>query len=168
MQIGSFESQCIRRRLVHVSFRGFCTDPFQEAGSSVCQRVKQGLPCPSPALIVISTSRPPRRIRLPLSHKANRPTEKEDETKAKCCPVVDAEPEPQRKTRSRGRRKPVERPPPTFWRPSPGLKGKCQGYAYGYPSSFSAMEDWDSRGITYQRDKMRRIEACNVHPRALF
>ncbi|KAH0833120.1 hypothetical protein J3R83DRAFT_12117, partial [Lanmaoa asiatica] len=48
------------------------------------------------------------------------------------------------------RRKPMkERLPPAYWKPSPGMRGKCMGYALGYPSS------WAPNRL-YVRDTMKR------------
>ncbi|KAF8121810.1 hypothetical protein EV363DRAFT_1362434 [Boletus edulis] len=64
----------------------------------------------------------------------------------------------QRELSSKRYRKPVrERPPPAYWRPSPGLRGACLGYALGYPSSWAPNQ-------LYVPDTMKRgVESTLTH-----
>ncbi|KAF8440301.1 hypothetical protein L210DRAFT_3539198 [Boletus edulis BED1] len=64
----------------------------------------------------------------------------------------------QRELSSKKYRKPVrERPPPAYWRPSPGLRGACLGYALGYPSSWAPNQ-------LYVPDTMKRgVESTLTH-----
>ncbi|KIM62763.1 hypothetical protein SCLCIDRAFT_1214875 [Scleroderma citrinum Foug A] len=59
-----------------------------------------------------------------------------------------------RSSRRRRRRKlEQKKPPPTYWKPPVGLRGKCMGYALGYPSN------WGNTGVPgggYSRDVMKK------------
>lgn len=59
-----------------------------------------------------------------------------------------------RNSRRRRRRKlEQKKPPPTYWKPPVGLRGKCMGYALGYPSN------WGNTGVPgggYSRDVMKK------------
>ncbi|TFK21161.1 hypothetical protein FA15DRAFT_624286 [Coprinopsis marcescibilis] len=126
-------------------------------------RCKLGKPVASDTnLLVVSRLAAPRTTRpsgIPsetLVYPYTTKTPSEEATKVKCCPVVEQDQNGPRPSRSR-RKRSYERPPPSFWRPAPSLKGKCVGYAYGYPSSFGSVEGWDERGILYRRDSVKNI-----------
>ncbi|KJA22948.1 hypothetical protein HYPSUDRAFT_138388 [Hypholoma sublateritium FD-334 SS-4] len=124
-----------------------------------------------PSMLIMRTLQPPRKTRppVPSSHALHYPYVPDASTlpaqpstsKIPGCLTVDAHPaqspkDPKRRSR---RRRGVEgmvqklRPPPQFWRPSPDMKGKCRGYAYGYPSSLPT----EYLGVwRYRRDTMKK------------
>ncbi len=60
------------------------------------------------------------------------------------------------------RRKTVEKPPATFWRPLRRWGGKSSGYAMGYEGSWPVEHEHELREKHYVRDKMRK--AVHVNP----
>ncbi|KAH6913295.1 hypothetical protein BKA70DRAFT_718229 [Coprinopsis sp. MPI-PUGE-AT-0042] len=151
-------------------------DPTRK-GKSVVYPLPSG--SETPALLVLSKLQPPRSTRPPgvdtssLHYPYNATTFPQSESlpKAKCCPIFDippsapaastpssADPPHPNSRRSRKRRRLQDRPPPSFWKPPANVKGKCLGYAYGYPSSYANIEEWQERGIVYRRDILKRIK----------
>ncbi|KAI0749609.1 hypothetical protein C8Q80DRAFT_1119835 [Daedaleopsis nitida] len=81
---------------------------------------------------------------------------------ADCCPVIQVNASPEtpsvRRERRRSKRKSRNTKPaiqPAFWRPPPGLVGKCLGYAWGYSGSRPLLPDEPPH---YERDKMKKAE----------
>ncbi|KAF8150605.1 hypothetical protein B0H34DRAFT_729447, partial [Crassisporium funariophilum] len=127
---------------------------------------------PSPQVMVIERLQPPRKTRPPVqpTKLSHYPYTSDVSTipsslGTKACQTIDGDFEPSEihpaHRRGRRRRKGAlldkERPPPQFWTPSPLLKGKCRGYAYGYPSYLAAAEGpVDKTRWKYQRDTMRK------------
>ncbi|EAU85559.1 hypothetical protein CC1G_06272 [Coprinopsis cinerea okayama7 len=114
---------------------------------------------PTANMVVLSKLQAPRTSRPPVP--ANQLGYPYTETlkpvaNLKACPTVElAQPHLSRRKRKQQRR---QRPPPAFWTPPPNVTGKCVGYAYGYPSSFSNVERWNQRGILYRRDTMKKAK----------
>ncbi|KAF9485242.1 hypothetical protein BDN70DRAFT_989038 [Pholiota conissans] len=129
-----------------------------------------------PCMMILRTQQSPRKTRPPVPHSqlshfpyvsdaSKMPTQSPD-SKIPECLTLDAEIIPsivsshaRRKRRRRGHTVEKERPRPQFWRPSPNLKGKCRGHAYGYPSNLSLAESHpnggESRPWKYKRDTMK-------------
>ncbi|TFK75154.1 hypothetical protein BDN72DRAFT_832470 [Pluteus cervinus] len=110
------------------------------------------------------TTRPPvPKSDLQVYPYAKQTTTTKVETKCKACPVIDALPmaklSPGRRRRKRkGNSVHKQRPPAQFWRPKAGLRGKCHGYAMGYPGSSSEC------AAGYIRDTMRK----GLHASTMF
>ncbi|EGN98963.1 hypothetical protein SERLA73DRAFT_24382, partial [Serpula lacrymans var. lacrymans S7.3] len=107
-------------------------------------------PClskPPPAIMVTEESKP---VRIPgfvarrfAPHILDTSPADVPEEKAR-CPVIHIQSDAHASSlkapdshRRKKRRALKERPPPTFWRPDPSWRGKCQGYAIGYPGHWS-------------------------------
>ncbi|KIK96035.1 hypothetical protein PAXRUDRAFT_139399 [Paxillus rubicundulus Ve08.2h10] len=58
-------------------------------------------------------------------------------------------------TRGKHRKRAKERPSPAYWRPPPALRGKCMGYALGYPGSWLPPGD-EPKNQWYSRDVMKK------------
>ncbi|KAF8841250.1 hypothetical protein BDN67DRAFT_967448 [Paxillus ammoniavirescens] len=58
-------------------------------------------------------------------------------------------------TRAKHRKRAKERPPPAYWRPPPALRGKCMGYALGYPGGWLPPGN-EPNNQRYSRDVMRK------------
>lgn len=135
------------------------------------------VPVTEPCMMIIRTLQNPRKTRPPVpppqlthypyvSDKSKIPPHSSS-SEIPECPTIDADLVPSevsvRNNRRRRRRGIVveqERPPPQFWRPNPILKGKCRGYAYGYPSNLSLVESYGNGGGSgpwkYKRDTMKK------------
>jgi hypothetical protein len=128
-------------------------------------------------MVIVRTLQEPRKTRppVPASTLSHYPYVTDMGTirmepaarKSMDCPTLDAEivtsdPLPTQRPRPRRRRSLApakERPSPQFWRPDPKWRGKCMGYAYGYPSSLDG--SWK-----YKRDRMRKgvFAGVEIHP----
>lgn len=82
------------------------------------------------------------------------------ELKTTCVPILPAQTirsggtSAARSSRRRRRRKVVhERPAPAYWKPPASLRGKCMGYALGYPGGWGHA---DGLGRGYTRDTMKK------------
>jgi hypothetical protein len=53
------------------------------------------------------------------------------------------------------RKRSYEPAPPAYWRPDSNQRGKCMGYALGYPGNWSVRYEGDPRKRWYVRDVMR-------------
>ncbi|KIM39727.1 hypothetical protein M413DRAFT_446634 [Hebeloma cylindrosporum] len=102
-------------------------------------------------IVIVRTLQQPRKTRPPVSSSklSHFPYVPDAATirmepaakKSMDCPIIDAEvvtDDPlsiprRRSRRPRGLAPAKERPLPQFWRPDPKWRGKCLGYAYGYP-----------------------------------
>ncbi|KAI6155394.1 hypothetical protein BKA82DRAFT_4078064 [Pisolithus tinctorius] len=121
-------------------------------------------PVPLPSIGVIEKSRMSTRSRPRPDHRkavsSHVPASSPHELKTTCVSILPAQTIPTRGTamvrssRRRRRRKVVhERTAPAYWKPPASLRGKCMGYALGYPGG------WGHAGVPgrgYIRDSMKK------------
>ncbi|KAF8199521.1 hypothetical protein BJ912DRAFT_949260 [Pholiota molesta] len=122
------------------------------------------IPDTEPCMMIIRTLQNPRKTRPPVpplqlthypyvSDKSKIPPHPSTSKTLNVPPLTQT-------LRRRGIVVEKERPPPQFWRPNPNLKGKCRGYAYGYPSNLSLVESCGNGGGSgpwkYKRDTMKK------------
>ncbi|EDR08744.1 uncharacterized protein LACBIDRAFT_297289 [Laccaria bicolor S238N-H82] len=110
--------------------------------------VKAHLPEHPPPMAIIQSVQQPRKSRppVPVEHYpyvigAAPPPTTTEPARSMDCPVVEIKPELVRNKRRRSKVVKKERLPPRFWAPNPHWRGKCCGYAYGYPSHFATYEN---------------------------
>ncbi|KAG6330833.1 hypothetical protein ID866_8256 [Astraeus odoratus] len=123
---------------------------------------------PWPSVLVTEEIRLPSRMRSVPTHLQNAETlqthgvtrPSPHEIKTSCVPIVPVQTiahsstTTPRSSRRRRRRKQVQKKPlPAYWRAPSDMRGKCMGYAMGYPGS------WRYSGTpatAYVRDTMKR------------
>ena len=124
-------------------------------------QVQGTLPDPHPAVMVTECNRRRTARRQTLGPPAGA-SDSPHSLGAKCTilPIHRHDDPPLRhdsEPRAKGRRKrSYERPPPAYWQPGSNQRGKCLGYALGYPGSWSARYEGDPRKRWYVRDVMRK------------
>ncbi|KAI0709948.1 hypothetical protein C8Q76DRAFT_740511 [Earliella scabrosa] len=120
------------------------------------------LPDPAATLLLVERPKPPPQP--PCLARLNPELEVEPsphEHDTDCCPIIEvqassaeaADPAKRKRRRGKSRDKPVVQP--TFWRPPPGLGGKCLGYAWGYSGSRPLHPEADDKP-RYERDTMKK------------
>ncbi|KAG2362710.1 hypothetical protein BDR07DRAFT_1406216 [Suillus spraguei] len=134
--------------------------PFvQDDKKLICMR--GNLPVPHPAVMVTESHRhgavPRQALGPPLPGVIDSP----HSLRATCMVFPIAFPEDSQshlKTRAKTVKKKLSRkhPPPAYWRPDSNQRGKCVGYALGYPGSWSVRYEGDPRKRWYVRDTMRK------------
>ncbi|KIJ66733.1 hypothetical protein HYDPIDRAFT_26159 [Hydnomerulius pinastri MD-312] len=121
------------------------------------------VPEPLPAFLVVEQGRPVksmigylRRIKVEDFH-LDSPADASPHEPRATCPVLPVQSNTDRtkSPRRKHRKNAKERPPPAYWRPPPGARGKCMGYALGYPGSW-ASPAVDSSSRWYVRDTMTK------------
>ncbi|KAL4066744.1 hypothetical protein J3A83DRAFT_223743 [Scleroderma citrinum] len=153
-----------RAQSVAVEFDGqWCTWGALQRQETTKALVTVGaFPIPPPSVMVTEESSPRtptrRRLRATAPQTVDKPSP--HELKTICALLVPVQTLSDTKTvacssRRRCRRKSEQekRPPPVYWKPPTGLRGKCLGYALGYPSN------WGNTSVSrgrYTRDVMKR------------
>ncbi|OAX37616.1 hypothetical protein K503DRAFT_771316 [Rhizopogon vinicolor AM-OR11-026] len=127
------------QKLVRV--RGSLPDPHPAVMVTECHR-HQTARTQTPTSSSPGASNSPKSLRatctiLPIDHLGGSQLHHEARAKAK-------------------RKRSYERPPPAYWRPDSNQRGKCMGYALGYPGSWSVRYEGDPRKRWYVRDMMRK------------
>ena len=124
---------------------------FTQALNTKIVRVVASIPDPASHLMLVQRRQPCRKTRPPVNPSelmhhpyvsgASLPL---NTIKAKCPCIETQSGEPERSPRKGRRRRrwkealrAKERPPPQYYRPNLRWEGKCRGYGYGYPSSFT-------------------------------
>jgi len=111
------------------------------------------LAAPLPPLLVTEESRTSKAVRrVATRNQQSSPAASPHESRPSCVvlPVTSVPEQREVAGKKRKRRKIVkERPSPAYWRPSSDLRGKCMGYALGYPSNWAPER-------AYVRDVMKR------------
>ncbi|KAI6024881.1 hypothetical protein BKA83DRAFT_4253630 [Pisolithus microcarpus] len=121
-------------------------------------------PVPPPSVAVIEKGRTSTRSRPRSGHREAVSSVVQvpcpHEVKVTGVPILPAQTTPvsgtstARNSRRRRRRKVAhERPAPAYWKPPVSLRGKCMGYALGYPGGWGHA---DVPGRGYTRDTMKK------------
>ncbi|KAF9523573.1 hypothetical protein CPB83DRAFT_910600 [Crepidotus variabilis] len=166
------EATLRRRRAEAAAVDASAIWDVQQTSKKQPHRASTVTPLPNQPLLTLQSLQRPRKTRppvppdqlaqypyAPLSKNLNQPTT----FISKVCDTVDimlsgsessttsAKQRRRQKLKEAKKRSKI-RPPPEFWRPDAAWQGPCQGYAYGYPSSFSVgYERWK-----YKPDNMRK------------
>ncbi|KAG2147702.1 hypothetical protein DEU56DRAFT_785502 [Suillus clintonianus] len=122
-------------------------------------RMRGDLPVPHPAVMVTECHRHRTARRQTLRPPILDAIDSPHSLRATCIVLPTGLPEDSHhKTRAKAvTKKPsFERPPPAYWRPDSHQRGKCVGYALGYPGSWSVRYEGDPRKRWYVRDTMRK------------
>jgi len=139
--------------------------PFPSSTSKLLD-VQAPLPATPAPIMIVEKTQPFRATRPPVhssqlpgppytsdSPAISAPQSKSYSVQISSCSITDGlvvERRPHKKGREQ-----TECPQPIFWRPESSWRGKCLGYAYGYPSSWAPE-------VPYTRDTIRK--AVHIDP----
>ncbi|KAG1747050.1 uncharacterized protein EDB91DRAFT_1115975 [Suillus paluster] len=122
--------------------------------------MRGNLPDPHPAVMVTECLRHRTARRQALRPSILSALDSPHSLRATCIclpTVLSQDSRPHHKTRAKAiKKRSYERPSPAYWRPASNQRGKCVGYALGYPGSWSVRYEGDPRKRWYVRDTMRK------------
>jgi len=130
----------------------------QKAGKIIRASAVLSSPCPPFFLAEMPCSKS-APLRTSQDH-VSRPSPHEVKSKGDALLVVSLKlqggGQPVARPKRKRRRRTIERPPATFWRPLRRWGGKSSGYAMGYEGSWPVEDDDELGQRHYVRDKMRK------------
>lgn len=133
--------------------------PFVQDDQKVI-RMRGNLPVPHPVVMVSESRRHRTAGRKGLEPPVPGAIDSPHSLRATCIVFPTAFPEDLSSPHKIGvkavKKKPYEHPLPAYWRPDSNQRGKCMGYALGYPGSWSVRYEGDPRKRWYVRDTMRK------------